>query len=312
MYRNILIPLDGSAFAEHALPFAVSIARRAGATLQIVQVHVPIAPLYSGRELVADFTLDYIIRENETAYLDRVVKQLAEINPVRVNRALVDGSAADAIHEQALAAAVDLVVMATHGRGGLSRFWLGSVADSLVRRLPIPILLVRPQEEAPDLARDQVLKQILIPLDGSEFAEQVLEPAVALGTLMEAEYRLIQVIDPLQIAGHDADGFPISGLAQEGIQHLQRKATAYLEQIAERLRARSLRVVTRAIVSCQAAEAILDQAGALSTNLIALETHGRGGLPRLLLGSVADKVVRGALTPVLLHRPLTTTKSGVP
>jgi nucleotide-binding universal stress UspA family protein len=305
MYRFI-VPLDGSTFAEQALPFAVSIARRAGAMLQIVQAHVPLASLYSGSDLAADMTLDSTIRDNETAYLDSVVKRLAEIVPVRVSRTLLGSPIAEAIHDYVVAAGADLVVMATHGRGSLSRFWLGSIADKLVRCLPVPILLVRPQEQPPDFALDHVFRHILVPLDGSELAEQALGPAVAMGSLMGADYLLVRVVDPIQSAGRDAQGFLVSGLAPEGFQRLRDEAVAYLERTAERLRARSLQVFTRVLISSQAAEAILHEADTTPIDLIALETHGRGGLARLLLGSVADKVVRGAPTPVLVHRPQAT------
>jgi nucleotide-binding universal stress UspA family protein len=305
MYRNIMVPLDGSPFAEHALPFAASIARRAGATLYLVRAHVPVAPLYSDRELVVDESLDGTIRESEAAYLDAVVKRLTEVVSVTVSRTLVDGPVADALHEHGSAVAADLVVMATHGRGGLSRFWLGSVADKLIRHLPMPILLVRPHGEAPDLSRDHVPQHILVPLDGSNLSEQAIGPAVELGTLMDADYLLVRVVDPLQTVGRDAAGLPISGFAPEGRQRLQDNAQAYLEQMARQLRERSVRVLTQVIVSCQAAEAILDQAAKSSTDLIALETHGRGGLTRMFLGSVADKVIRGAVTPLLVHGPIT-------
>jgi nucleotide-binding universal stress UspA family protein len=300
MYRNLLVPLDGSAFAEHALPIAASIARRAGATLQVVRAHVPIASLYSGSELVADMTLDATIRENETTYLDGVVKRLVEIVPGRVSRTLVDGLVADALNEQALAAAADLVVMATHGRGPLSRFWLGSVADTLVRHLPMPILLVRPQEETPNLANEVTVRRILIPLDGSDLAEQILGPATELGSLTQAEYTLLQVIEPFVPPPHQLPG-PL-------FDQLAREAQMYVDGVAERLRGRSLRVETRVVVNRFAAAAILEDARDHATDLIALETHGRGGVARLLLGSVADKVLRGALTPVLVHRPLAKTK----
>ena len=87
--------------------------------------------------------------------------------------------------------------MTTHGRGPLTRFWLGSVADELVRRASVPLLLVRPHEGVPDLAQEPILQHLLIPLDGSELAEQVLEPAVALGTLMAADYSLLRIYGPL-------------------------------------------------------------------------------------------------------------------
>ena len=138
MYRSIIVPLDGSPFAEHALPFATSIARRAGAAVQIIQAHMPVA-LYSGSELGAALTLDGTMRENETAYLDSVLKRLEETVPVQVSRTLVDGPAAGAIHDQALAAGADLVVMATHGRSGFGRWswedWT-MPSSSLRRRVP--------------------------------------------------------------------------------------------------------------------------------------------------------------------------------
>ncbi len=296
MYRSLMVPLDGSPFAEHALPFAASIARRTGAALQIVQAHVPVASLYSGSELVADLTLDSTIRENETAYLDGVAKRLTEAVPVRVSRTLVDGMVADALHEQALAAAADLVVMATHGRGPFSRFWLGSVADALVRRLPMPILLVRPRDETPNLAAEIPVRRVLIPLDGSDLAEQILRPATELGSLTQAEYTLLRVVEPFLPPPHQLPG-PL-------FDQLAREAQTYLDGVAGRLREQSLRVETRVVINRFAAAAILEEARVHTADLIALGTHGRGGLARLLLGSVADKVIRGAVTPVFVYRPL--------
>ena len=181
MYRSILVPLDGSTFGEQALPLALSIARRAGASLQVVHVHVPLMP-YDESLLTIDPRLNEQARESERAYLDAVVERLSRIAPVPVTSALLEGPVAEALYEHTVTAGTNLVVLTTHGRGPLARFWLGSVADELVRRLPMPILLVRPQETVPDLAGEPVLQRMLIPLDGSEFAEQILEPAMALGS----------------------------------------------------------------------------------------------------------------------------------
>jgi nucleotide-binding universal stress UspA family protein len=300
MYRSLLVPLDGSAFAEYALPFAVGIARRAGAVLHVVQAHLAVASLYSGSALAADLNLDAALREKEAAYLDGVVKRLKESALVGVSRALVDGPAADALRERALAAAADLVVMATHGRGPLSRLWLGSVADTLVRRLPMPILLVRSPGEPVSPATEHVVRRILIPLDGSDLAEQVLGPATALGSLTGAEYMLVRVVEPFLRSPHESPG-PL-------LDRLAREARAYLDGVAGRLRGLSPRVATRVMINRPAAEAILEDARVHAADLVAVGTHGRGGLARLALGSVADKVIRGALAPVLVHRPRANTK----
>jgi nucleotide-binding universal stress UspA family protein len=295
MFRKLLVPLDGSDFAEHALPIAASIALQAGAAIQIVRAHSPVAMLSAESEFVFDQCLDSKIQESETAYLDEVVNKLKRTLRVEIDSALVNNFAADALHEQAIAAGADLVVMATHGRNGLSRFWLGSVADALIRRLPMPILLIRPSEEKLNLTTETIFRRILIPLDGSALAEQILGPAIKFASLARVEYTLVRVVEPFMP--------PPEVFSEQLLEQLEHQAQVYLDRIVERLRDRSLLVKTRVLVNRPVAAAILEEARVDKTSLIALETHGRGGLGRLLLGSVADKVIRAAKVPVLLRRP---------
>ena len=173
-----------------------------------------------------------------------------------------------------------------------------------MRRLPMPILLARPAEASINLLADihaPALQHILIPLDGSALAEEILQPAVALGRLAGARYTLIQALDPL-VAEHTKPPYSV-GLDRSMLAEIRERALAYLEQIADRLRARSLQVQTNLVVA-QPHVAILDYAQDHAVDLIALATHGHGGVARMLLGSVADKVVRGANVPVLLQRPV--------
>jgi nucleotide-binding universal stress UspA family protein len=161
------------------------------------------------------------------------------------------------------------------------------------------------------LAEEPVVRRVLVPLDGSELAEQVLEPVLALGTGTRAEYTLLRVVNRMTPVSYDPASGRVSGLRKSllgQLQELDRRESArarnYLERLAERLRARSLAVQTRVVLHEQPAVAILDDAQQNAVDLIALATHGRGGLRRLLLGSVADKVLRGAATPVLVCRPV--------
>jgi len=309
MYHSIMTPLDGSTFSEHALPLALSIARRTGAVVRIAHVHTPIIALaYPGEYLALDAALDTQTRESERAYLEGLARRLAASWDVPITVALLDGlPVAGVLHDHARATGIDLVVMTTHGRTGLSRFWLGGVADTLARQATLPILLVRPRDDALDLTHEQVIKHILIPLDGSRFAEQALERAVALGVPMQAEYTLLQAIDPL-LAGHTVPPYTV-GLDEEQYEQIRTDAQNHLERVAEHLRAQSLQVRTSLVVA-QPASAILTYAREHGVDLIAMATHGRGGITRLLLGSVADKVVRGACTPVLLQRPEDATRLG--
>ena len=311
MYRTILLPLDGSPFGEQALPLALEIARRAGAELRVVRVNFPLAALYAEAWPGLENTVDPALKGRSRAYLDAVVRRLRPLTggKAAVTSALLEGSVAEALHEHAVAAHADLVVMTTHGRGPVARAWLGSVADVLVRQLRIPVLLVRPEESAPGPDREPALRHVLIPLDGSPLPEQVLEPAVALGHLTTARYTLLRVIPPVILGGFTPT-YPPAGGYEELLQQLEtlhrqdrEDALAYLDRVAKDLRGRGLEVETQVAVHEQPAVAILAEAKAHPDGFVALATHGRSGLPRLLLGSVADKVVRGSAGPVLVYRP---------
>ena len=293
MYRSILIPLDGSAFGEYALPFALSLARRAGAQLHLAHVHVASAPI------LADAN-DAELRAAERMYVDGLVQRIEAHWNVPITTILLDGPVAQTLDEYAVTTQADLVVMTTHGRGALSRFWLGSVADTLIRRVSMPVLLIRPREQPLDLVHEPVVNRILIPLDGSPLAEHMLTHATKLGRLMGSEYTLLQAIEPLSTA-YGTELYAVAADDQV-MESLRTRAQAYLDRVAGQLRAEGLRVQTTTVVE-RAAAAILDNAHAHAVDLIALETHARSGLARWLVGGVADKVVRGATVPVLLHRP---------
>jgi nucleotide-binding universal stress UspA family protein len=287
MFRNILVPLDGSPFAEQALPWALSLARRAGAGLDLVRVHV----LYALKDPAASFgpydpAEDAECRREEQLYLDATAGWLAAVSPVPMTSDVVFGPEADGILGRARAVKADLLVMTTHARGPVGRFLLSSVAGELVRRVETPVLLVRPHEPAPGVLPEPLVEEVVVALDGSGLAEQALGPAVGLARLLEARCTLLRVVE--------SNGSP-SEAAQE-------EARAYLEHLAGRLQGQGLSVRPRVVVAPHAAEAIIEQAR--GGGLVALATHGRGGLGRMLLGSVADKVIRGASAPVLVYRPV--------
>src|SRR5687767_7097586 len=119
MYRSLLVPLDGSDFGEHALPLALSLARRLGASLQIVHVYAPPWGVYQELGGRYEAALDRELRERDRVYLDGVVKRLAAVAP---SSELLDGPVADSISRHAVATEADLLVMATHGRGPVGRF----------------------------------------------------------------------------------------------------------------------------------------------------------------------------------------------
>jgi nucleotide-binding universal stress UspA family protein len=235
-------------------------------------------------------------------YLENVAKRLAGAANVAVSPVVLEGGIVDALTAQVTNAGVDLVVMTTHGRGPFSRFWLGSVADEFIRRASVPVFLVRPRETPADLGREVTLRKMLVPLDGSAVGERILEPAVALGSLMKTEITLLRVVPPPLITVYEPMGYAARLPDEPPLQEQRRHAKAYVDQVAAHLRAQSRVVFTQVLVGREPAEAILEEAQTQGSNLIALATHGRKGLTRLLLGSIADKVIRAATIPILVCR----------
>lgn len=316
MYRSILVPLDGSALAEQALPLAAEISCRAGATLRLVHVvESADRDLFDSDGLPG---LDQSPHPPDTgpmhAYLDRTGASLADRPGLRIDTAVLpcahggvrSGTVAQTLADRIVANGGDLVVMTTHGRGGLARLWLGSVADQLVRQSTVPIILLRPRADEPPAALPECWR-ILIPLDGSALAERVLEHALVFGQLFRAEYTLLHVTSPFILAPPlIADVHGNIPEPEDRIEMVRRRGEAaerYLSDLAERLAAEGHDVATRVVCARQSAAGILEDARAHATDLVALATHGRAGMARLMIGSVADKVLRGAETPLLLYRP---------
>jgi len=315
MYRNILVPLDGSAFGEHALPLALSVAKRAGASLQLVQVLPLVNPIYSELPFYIDDTTEGQILEHQRkvarTYLEETAAKLKKVAPsVPITPVVLEGVVETMIRTQVAKQGADLVMLTTHGRGPLARFWMGSVADELVRHLPVPVLLVRPAEHPPEYEPEPKLKHILVPLDGEPLAEKMLNPAICMGKLMKADFTLLRVVKPVfPYLSYPAAGNGIAQVAESVLENareveMQRvnDSQAYLEKVAAPLREHGLVVVTRVEVDESPSHAILKYGA--SADLIAMETHGRGGLARLFMGSTTDQVIRGKTVPVLIHRPV--------
>jgi len=302
--RSILVPLDGSTFAEHALPIAADLARHAGAVLHVAHVH-PVAVAETSMGIMIPDVYDLHERQDEQAYLADVVRRLNEKAPLKTEAKLLDGDVVGALKDYAKSQSIDLVVMATHARGALGRFWMGSVSDDLFAGLTAPVLLVRPGEGRPDFGRDAALKMIVVPLDGTPLAENAVWPAADLARLFDAELTLVRVNRPAILSSYlpEAGMVAVSLLQEAGeIEHREREeAQKYLDQVASRLAVRGVRTRTEVVVDERAAAGILAEADALHAGMIAIETHARRGLARLFLGSVADEVVRQGEAAVLVH-----------
>jgi len=309
MPNPILVPLDGSELAEKALPLAIELAVRWREPLHLVAVHqsmsIFIAPEAGPASLVG---LDQDVRKSLKAYLERTAERVAAANGVTVLPVLLDGEVVEMLSHYATSQVARLVVMTTHGRGGVSRMFLGSVADRLIRHLRCPTILATPDAAFPHALAVGERRRVVIPLDGSRLAESVIDKVLAAYPPREVVLELLSIVPiPSPIAG------AISRVTwrPEAIQEGADSANDYLRSVATRLHEMGVTVETGVLVDEQVAGAVVRYAVEKKAGLIAIATRGLTGIQRAFLGSVADKVVRSAGIPVLVWNPILGAESHV-
>lgn len=302
MYNSILLPLDGSSFAEEAVPLAGLLARSFGAHLHLVHVIRP-APDVDFKTPEQDLDWRNQVREAASEAMGEIAGGLRR-GGVDVRAEVREGRVVDTLLESAEEREVDLAVLTTHGAGGFRRWWLGSVADALLRRSEVPVLLVRPWDDTRDRTPEEPrFSKVLVPLDGSRGAETALAHARALRERLGVQLVLVQVVpSPLDVG--TLYGIPAVKVEGETRRKHKEAALAYLEGKARELRGdgESDGVDVRVVEASGAAEGILEAVRASGADLLVMSTHGRGGVSRAVVGSVADKVIRGAVPPVLAVR----------
>ena len=293
MLRSILVPLDGSRFSELALPFAERLAA-GGARVTLMRA------LSSHALPDVDTTAEQLrqIAEAET-YLTGIGNTLAI--PIHTEMAVFFGAPGKAIMDEIDIRQADLVVMATHGRSGPGRALFGSTADHVLRHAAVPVLLV-PSRCSHQWPHDRPVR-IAVTLDGSDFSESVLGPLRQVIRALESEpgveLLLVRIVD-VGAAMVQLDGGPRA--AFDTGAELQ-YADQYLDGLAAGLRTVTPRIRTFSEIGSPGS-LIAEVAHDAGADLIAMATHGRSGLTRLVLGSVATNTVRHADVPVFLCRPV--------
>jgi len=297
---QILVPLDGSPLAEQALACAMTLGRGLPAELVLLRA-VSIPP--DTREMLDSARLEAAalmeqLEVEASNYLRRIAGQLQDVG-LSVRQVVQHGPAAEAIVDYAGQKDIQQIVMATHGYTGISRWTHGSVAERVLQAASVPVLLVRAQEGELGVLREPMpCQRILVPLDGSDVAEQVLPSATSIAQAFGADMILFQV--PIVYVSGSLIGewyLPFHG----ALKTAEQDAQAYLNRVAYRLKEQGVNVSTAMQIGA-VAESIIGYAEANRIDLIAMCTHGRTGLGRWTLGSVADRVLRGSSVPILLVR----------
>jgi nucleotide-binding universal stress UspA family protein len=293
MFRSILVPLDGSAYSEQALDLAAWVARHADAAVRLCHVHHVSDPAFPG-STIEDETA---VLSHLTEYLGVLCRRLSRQLDRTVGHRIVEGSPVAGLIGLTREVSADLLVLTTHGHGGIAHAWLGATAEALARQAGTPLLLVRPTVR---IGAEPGIRRVLMPLDGSRTAEAVLGPGLDLVTLADAAVRLLAVVElPVQLpvpAGLE----PVRLRGSADPEERRESARAYLEEVAQRLVGRGLTVDVEIRDAISPATAILQAAAEFEADAIAMATHGKSRLSRLAVGSVSDKVIRAAGAPVLL------------
>jgi nucleotide-binding universal stress UspA family protein len=320
MFERIFVPLDGTEHAERALPMAARIAHATGGTLILVNVVLP--PITDGAYTVnqtADLhlTAREVRLEAAFAYLDETLKRYGpELAGIKTEKTVTAGSTTPTFFEEARLRHVDLVVLCGQEETGLKGWMFRNMALQAVRHSPVPVLILNEQGDFPPFVHQEHLLRVLVPLDGSPLSETALEPAIrftaALAGSTQTALHLLEVIDiPFPYGKTRTASIVDEQMQQEEVQ----KAQSYLHDVTGRLLAHlpielNLTITSSVVVNTEVAKAILAEAEPAEAelraepyDLIVIATHGRGGLQRLLMGSVTEHLLRETRLPLLIVRP---------
>jgi nucleotide-binding universal stress UspA family protein/predicted transcriptional regulator len=293
----LLVPLDGSAVSDAVIPYAERLAHLTGAHVHVLSVIEAPAQRFPGLPAAVRTSLEQLERTRLEQH-QRDTAAALRAHGLSVVETLTHGDPATVILAAAVREQADLIILGTRGRGGMERWLVGSVADTVMRRSTTPTLLIRPPETtSPPTQPAAPLQRLVVPLDGSSLAEAALPLAGELAARAGAAVTLVQVVPWLTGGTTPVAGFPELAQAE---QAAAREAEAYLAEVSGRLPSglRADTLVLRGPPASSLIHFLLQH----QADLVVMTTHGRGGLRRLVLGSVADRLVRAGV-PTLLIRP---------
>lgn len=298
MYKRILVALDGSQLAEQVLPYTKVLAKGLSAKVVLFRAYNPIPDAAYPPSGAAWDRMAALIKQDAEEYLAATAKTLKSAG-LDVSTSAAFGYPAQQILDEAQRQPNTLIVMSTHGRSGIVRGVLGSVADRVLRTGSVPVFLVKSSERAPQTVK---LDTVIATLDGSKLAEQVLPHVVGLAKPLRLKVVLLSVNEHPRLA-IATDGIPTSP-NERIFQELEAWARDYLAKIAANVRGQGITNIEERVTHGLAAHVIADAAHLDPNSFVAMTTHGRSGIGRWLLGSVVDRVVRASSSPILVIRPV--------
>ena len=304
MYEKIVVPLDGSELAETSLHYATQLAAKCGAELVLLHVCGP-EECHCGPEECHVQPLHGVYTQDTAELIGGRLKDIGA-KDARVTPVILVGDPTIEILRYVEENNIDLIAMATHGRSGIRRWVMGSVAVRIHRCSPVPVRLIRALSSDESAPEDWPEKRILVPLDGSDRAEQVLPYVVVHAHMSDSEVTLLRVDEPPSIlSDYPEASMPLTW--QEHVErataHRREQCQLYVDSIAKDLRGKEINVKSECILGENASQEIIDYVFRNRPNLVAITTHARCALSAWPIGSTADKIIHATSSPILLVRP---------
>jgi len=297
-YSSMLIPLDGSKTSENVLPYARTLARVLGIPVELVET-IDIARAATHTAVEKGTHLDTLAGDIERKSENYLRKIAESFSATTIQCTVARGKAENAIIDKAAADERALIAMATHGRSGISRWLLGSVAEKVLRGARNPLFLVRATQDG-QTEGEAHIKSIIVTLDGSELAESVLPSALNLARLLGLEVILFRAYELPATAYYGKEDYLPN--YDELKNQVKQEASAYLNAKAAAIKAGGLEKVSSALMEGPGPGEIITYAQKTPNAVVAMCTHGRSGVQRWMLGSVTERVVRHSGNPVLVVR----------
>jgi nucleotide-binding universal stress UspA family protein len=296
--RSIIVPLDGSTFAEHAIPLALEFAKRSGASLQLVQV---LSTLEFDGQFHSDHVHEWLInslKRKKEQYLSDAVQRICSSSGVSTSTLVTTGREVSVtLAEEIDRLDADLVVMATRGRGAIGRFWRGSIAYSILERIKVPLVLVRGHQQ-PVNSKAKRIDHVVLALDGTESVERILSTMLVLDALSSAQHTLLRVLkldrgSQIQAGRRRSVAVPSQSRISAAFRHM--------DPIVSSLRKHGRLAVPRVVHSDDKhGDVILTCAKTHGADLVVAAADRRSGIAKLFQRSIADWLFNRSSIPLML------------
>lgn len=312
MFDTILVPLDGSQLADCVLPHVAAVARSFDAEIVLLRM---LEKNQAGTSAQMFDLLNWQINKTNSAlYLEKIKTCFQELN-IRARTAVIEGLVAEGIIEYAQTQGMKLIVLSSHGRNGLTQWGISSITQKIILSAQTSLLLVRAHQYgvySDELSAAPLYQRILVPLDGSQRAENVLPIITQLAHFHKSQVHLAHIVKTPEMARQMPPAPKDVDLANRVVERNREEAVHYLEQLKSRSYLEGITVQTHLITSENAAVALHQLEEQEQIDIVALNAHGYSGNHQWPYGSMVNNFILYGKSPLLIVQDLPLKQEPIP